>query len=71
MIFDVELDCDKWKDCKTKWCNGDGGFWCNENCKLLQVNSPSNRKKVEKILSNGDVVYILYADGTWMKKEKK
>ena len=38
MIFDVELHCDKWKDCKTKWCNGDGGFWCNEDCKLLQVN---------------------------------
>ena len=71
MIFDVELHCDKWKDCKTKWCNGDGGFWCNENCKLLQVNSPSSRKKVEKVLSNSDVVYVLYADGTWRKKEKK
>ena len=63
--------CGKWKDCKTKWCNGDGGFWCKEDCKLLQVNSPSNRKKVEKILSNGDAVYVLYADGTWRKKEKK
>ena len=52
MIFDIELHCDKWMDCKTKWCNGDGGFWCKEDCKLLQVNSPSNRKKVEKILSN-------------------
>ena len=37
MLFDVELHCDKWKGCKTKWCNGDGGFWCNEDCKLLQV----------------------------------
>ena len=37
----------------------------------LQVNSPSNQKKVEKILSNGDAVYVLYADGTWRKKEKK
>ena len=71
MLFDVELHCDKWKNCKTKWCNNDGGFWCKEDCKLLQVNSPSNRKKVEKILSNGDAVYILYADGTWRKKEKK
>lgn len=71
MTFDVELNCDKWKDCRTKWCNDDGGFWCNENCKLLQVNSPSNRKKVEKILSNGDAVCVLYADGTWRKKEKK
>ena len=59
MIFDVELHCDKWMDCKTKWCNGDGGFWCNEDCKLLQVNSPSNRKKVEKILSNSDTASLL------------
>ena len=35
MIFDVELNCDKWKDCKTKWCNGDGGFWCKEDCKPI------------------------------------
>ena len=33
MIFDVELHCDKWMDCKTKWCNCDGGFWCKEDCK--------------------------------------
>ena len=71
MIFDVELHCDKWMDCKTKWCNCDGGFWCKEDCKLLQVNSPSNRKKVKTILSTGDAVYVLYADGTWRKKEKK
>ena len=71
MIFDVELNCDKWKDCKTKWCNGDGGFWCNENCKLLQVNSPSNRKKVEKILSNSVSVCILYADGPRWKPQKR
>ena len=37
MLFDVELHCDKWKGCKTKWCNNDGGFWCKEDCKLLQV----------------------------------
>ena len=36
-MFDVELHCDKWKGCKTKWCNNDGGFWCKEDCKLLQV----------------------------------
>ena len=54
-------------DCKTKWCNGDGGFWCKEDCKPIT----QKKKKVEKILSNGDSVYILYADGTWMKKEKK
>ena len=69
MIFDVELHCDKWMDCKTKWCNGDGGFWCKEDCKA-GIKLPK-RKKVEKILSNGDVVYVLYADGTWRKKEKK
>ena len=68
MIFDVELHCDKWKDCKTKWCNGDGGFWCKEDCKLLQFN---DAKQVERVLSTGGVVYILYTDGTWMKKEKK
>ena len=71
MIFDVELHCDKWMDCKTKWCNGDGGFWCNEDCKLLQVRPITRKRKVEKVLSNVDLVYILYADGTWMKKEKK
>lgn len=27
--------------------------------------------KVKKVLSNSDSVYILYADGTWVKKEKK
>lgn len=26
------------------------------------------KKKAEKVLSNSDVVYILYADGTWRKK---
>ena len=67
MIFDVELHCDKWMSCKTKWCNGDGGFWGNENCKPITP----KKKKVEKVLSNSDVVYVLYADGTWMKKEKK
>ena len=30
MIFDVELHCDKWKDCKTKWCNDDGGTTIEE-----------------------------------------
>ena len=69
MIFDVERHCDKWKDCKTKWCNGDGGFWCNEDCK--PITPKKKKKKVEKVLSNVDTVYILYADGTWMKKEKK
>ena len=69
MIFDVELHCDKWNDCKTKWCNGDGGFWCKEDCKT-GVKLPK-KKKVEKVLSNVDSVYILYADGTWRKKEKK
>lgn len=50
MIFDVELHCDKWMDCKP---------------------ITPKKKKVEKVLSNSDMVYILYADGTWMKKEKK
>ena len=27
-------------------------------------------RKVEKISSNSDAVYVLYADGTWRKKEK-
>lgn len=52
MIFDVELHCDKWKGCKTKWCNNDGGFWCKEDCKLLQVRPITRKRKVEKILSN-------------------
>lgn len=67
MIFDVELHCDKWKDCKTKWCNWDGGFWCKEDCKPITP----KKKTAEKVLSNSDVVHILYADGTWVKKEKK
>lgn len=67
MIFDVELHCDKWKGCKTKWCNNDGGFWCKEDCKLLQVNDVM---QVKKVLSTGGVVYILYANRTWRKKEK-
>ena len=50
MIFDVELNCDKWKDCKTKWCNGDGGFWCKEDCKPITP----KKNKVEKVLSNSD-----------------
>lgn len=69
MIFDVELHCDKWNDCKTKWCNSDGGFWCNEDCRLVTLQPKV--KKTEKIFSNGDVVYVLYADGTWRKKEKE
>ena len=68
MIFDVELHCDKWKDCKTKWCNCNGGFWCKEDCK--PITPKKKKKKVEKVLSNVDLVYILYADGTWRKKEK-
>ena len=67
MIFDVELHCDKWKDCKSNWFNGVGGFWCKEDCKPITA----KKKKVEKVLSNGDAVYVLYADGTWRKKEKK
>ena len=67
MIFDVELNCNKWMDCKTKWCNCDGGFWCKEDCKPITP----KKEKVEKVLSNSDTVYVLYADGTWMKKEKK
>ena len=55
---------------KTMWCNGDGGFWCNEDCKLLQVRPITRKRKVEKILSNSDAVYVLYADGTWRKNEK-
>ena len=66
MIFDVELNCDKWKDCKTKWCNGDGGFWCNKECKPITL-----KRNVEKVLSKSDTVYILYADGTWRKVQKK
>ena len=60
MIFDVERHCDKWKGCKTKWCNCDGGFWCKEDCKILRFN---DAKQVEKVLSTGGVVYILYANG--------
>ena len=67
MLFDVELHCDKWKGCKTKWCNNDGGFWCKEECKSLRLNYA---KQVEKVLSNNVAVYVLYADGTWRKKEK-
>ena len=67
MIFDVELYCDKWMDCKTKWCNCDGGFWCKEDCKPITP----KKKKVKTILSTGDAVYVLYADGIWRKKEKK
>ena len=67
MIFDVELHCDKWNDCKTKWCNCHGGFWCKEDCKPITP----KKKKDEKVLSNSNVVYVLYADGTWRKKEKK
>lgn len=69
MIFDVELHCDKWKNCKTKWCNGDGGFWCNEDCRLVILQPKV--KKTEKIFSNSDAVYVLYTDGTWRKKEKE
>ena len=59
MLFDVELHCDKWKGCKTKWCNGDGGFWCKEDCKLLQVRPITRKRKVEKILSNSDTASLL------------
>ena len=59
MLFDVELHCDKWKNCKTKWCNNDGGFWCNEDCKLLQVRPITRKRKVEKILSNSDTASLL------------
>ena len=51
MMFDVELHCDKWEDCK------------------IVIGLPK-KKKVEKILSNSDAVYVLYADGTWRKQEK-
>ena len=35
----------------------------------LHLLRPITRKrKVEKILSNSDAVYVLYADGTWRKK---
>ena len=44
-------------------------FWCKEDCEA-GIKLPK-KKKVEKVLSNSDVVYILYADGTWRKKEKK
>ena len=59
MLFDVELHCDKWKNCKTKWCNNDGGFWCKEDCKLLQVRPITRKRKVEKILSNSDTASLL------------
>ena len=36
----------------------------------LQVRPITRKRKVEKILSNSDAVYVLYADGTWRKKEK-
>ena len=66
MIFDVELHCDKWKECSCRWSNLDGGFWCNEECKPKK---PANA--VEKVLSTDEAVYILYANGTWRKKEKR
>ena len=59
MLFDVELHCDKWKGCKTKWCNNDDGFWCKEYCKLLQVRPITRKRKVEKILSNSDTASLL------------
>ena len=59
MLFDVELHCDKWKNCKTKWCNNDGGFWCKEDCKLLQIRPITRKRKVEKILSNSDTASLL------------
>lgn len=65
MIFDVELHCDKWKNCENKWCNCDGGYWCMEDCK---PKTPVNA--VKKVLSVNGTVYILYADGTWRKKKK-
>ena len=51
MIFDIELHCDKWMDCKTKWCNGDGGFWCKEDCKPIT----QKKKKVEKVEEKEEV----------------
>ena len=35
---------------------------------MLQVRPITRKRKVEKILSNSDAVYVLYADGTWRKK---
>lgn len=66
MIFDVELHCDKRKECSCRWSNLDGGFWCNEECKPKK---PVNA--VEKVLSTGEAVYILYANGMWRKKVKE
>lgn len=64
MIFDVELHYNKWNNCENKWCNYDGGYWCMEDCK------PKPPDAVAKILSTGDAVYILYANGSWRKKER-
>lgn len=66
MIFDVELHCDKWKECSCRWSNSDGGLWCNEECKPKK---PVNA--VEKVLSVNGTVYILYVNGTWRKKVKE
>ena len=65
MLIDYTLA----KECKNEdvWYTCYGGFWCKEDCKLLQLN---DAKQVEKVLSTGGVVYILYADGTWRKNEK-
>lgn len=65
MILDVEPHCDRWKDCDRKWMNGDGGYWCNEECKIKVP-----RKTVEKVLTTSDAVYVLYANGMWVKREK-
>ena len=35
---------------------------------MLQIRPITRKRKVEKILSNSDAVYVLYADGTWRKK---
>lgn len=64
MLRDVESVCNKWKSCDRKWHNSDGSFWCNEEC-------VRKYRKAIKVFSADDGVYILYADGIWIKRERK
>ena len=66
MIFDVELHCDKWKECSCRWSNLDGGFWCNEEGKREKSGTA-----VERVLATDEAVYILYGNGMWRRKEKR
>ena len=46
--------------------------WDGRNLEEIKefVRQITRKRKVEKVLSNNVAVYVLYADGTWRKKEK-